>query len=436
MVARHDVRPAQHHLVTLADLDLGARQRRSDGADLVVVGVVDRRTGGVLGHAVALEDQDARGVEPLGDLAVERGGARDEEPHATAEALTDLAEDELVEDAVLHLEGERHRLAVALERVDRETHLEGLVEDLLLRTALGLLHRDDAPVGLLEDARRGAHEGRLDDPEVLDDPVHAAVDRGGEAAGQLGREQHLAERVRHRQPQELQVVLAEDALHLDGGALVDPRAVQQAHALGATGRAGGVDQGGELLGLDRRDRRGDGVGVLGEVGVAQGGQRVHRDDVVPVGGRVVEADQLDDRGQLGAVLGDLRDLRSVLREEHAAFGVTQDVRRVLGVRRRVDRGRGTSGAHHREIGQDPLVAGARRDAHALLALEAQRLQTRGEARDQVADLPPGHRLPGVTHREAVRLPVRGRLDTVPEQDGDVGDELVEERGITHDRHAE
>ena len=59
---------------------------------------------------------------------------------------------------------------------------------------------------------RRAHEGRLHHGEVLDDLVHAAVDGGGEAAGELGREQHLAERVRHRQPQELHVGLVEDLL--------------------------------------------------------------------------------------------------------------------------------------------------------------------------------------------------------------------------------
>src|SRR3546814_13152807 len=53
------------------------------------------------------------------------------------------------------------------------------------------------------------------DREVVDDLVHAPVHRGGEADRELRREQHLAEGVGHRQPQELQVVLGEDALDLD-----------------------------------------------------------------------------------------------------------------------------------------------------------------------------------------------------------------------------
>ena len=180
------------------------------------------------------------------------------------------------------VEQERHRLAGALAAVDLEADLEGLVEDLLLQPALGLLHRDDPAVRLLEDARGGAHERRLHHAEVVDDLVDPAVDRGREAARELGGEQHLAERVRHRQPQELQVVLVEDVLDLDRGALVDPGPVRQPHALGAAGGAGGVDQGGELLGLDGRDRRLDGVGVLDEVLLAEVGERVEGDDPVAV----------------------------------------------------------------------------------------------------------------------------------------------------------
>ena len=43
-----------------------------------------------------------------GDLGVERGRARDEEAHPAPEAVADLAEDQPVEQAVLHLERQRH----------------------------------------------------------------------------------------------------------------------------------------------------------------------------------------------------------------------------------------------------------------------------------------------------------------------------------------
>src|SRR5690606_2673397 len=130
-------------------------------------------TGGVLRHAVALEDLDPGGVEPLADVTVESGRAGDEEAHAPTEAVTDLGEDELVEDGVLEPEPERDRLALPLEALDLEADLEGAVEDLLLGTALGGLHGDDLAVGLLEDSGRRTHERRLHDAQVVDDLVDA-----------------------------------------------------------------------------------------------------------------------------------------------------------------------------------------------------------------------------------------------------------------------
>ena len=139
------------------------------------------------------------------------------------------------------------------------------------------------------------------DAQVVDDLVDATVDRGSEAARHLGRHQDLAERVRHRQPAGTAGRSREDVLDPDGLALVDPRRVAQPHALGAAGRAGGVDQGRELVGRDRRGRLGDDVGVLGELGRAQRGQVVERDDPVAVGACAVEGDDLDQVRQLGAV---------------------------------------------------------------------------------------------------------------------------------------
>ena len=255
-------------------------------------------------------------------------------------------------------------------------------------------------------------------PEVVDDLVDPAVDRGGEAAGELGGEQHLAERVRHRQPQELQVVLVEDVLDLDRGALVDPRPVQQPHALGAAGGAGGVDQRRELVGGDRPRGLLDDARVLGEVGLAELGEVVEADDPVAVR-RTVEGDDLGQVRQLVAVLLELGDLLVVLREHDPGLGVAEDVRRVLGVRRRVDGRRGARRTHHGQVGEDPLVARAGRDADALLGLDPEGEQARREPLHQVPGLPPGHRLPGLTARVAERLVVRRLLDPVEELHGEV-----------------
>ena len=143
-----------------------------------------------------------------------------------------LPKTSLSNSAVLHVEQRARAPALALGLVDGQADLEGLLEDRLLGAALGGLHGDDAGVRLLEDPRRGAHERRLHDAEVVDDLVDPAVDRGGVADRELRGQQHLAEGVRHRQPAELEVVLAEDVLRLDRRALVDPRPVPQPDALG------------------------------------------------------------------------------------------------------------------------------------------------------------------------------------------------------------
>ena len=106
-------------------------------------------------------------------------------------------------------------------------------------------------VHLLEDARHGAHEGRPDDAQVLDDLLDAAVDRGRESDAQLRRPDHLAEDVREREPEELQVVaVAQDAGLLDRLRLRDPAGVRELDALRPAGRAGRVDEGRERVAAD------------------------------------------------------------------------------------------------------------------------------------------------------------------------------------------
>src|SRR4051794_38696995 len=110
-------------------------------------------------------------MEPLGDLTVQRGRTGDEEPDPATEASPDLVEHQPVEQRVLPSEQERDRLALSDQPVAGEAHLEGPVEDLLLEATLGGLHGDDPRVRLLEDAGRGAHEGRAYDGQVVDDLV-------------------------------------------------------------------------------------------------------------------------------------------------------------------------------------------------------------------------------------------------------------------------
>ena len=261
------------------------------------------------------------------------------------------------------------------ELVDLEADLEGLVEDLLLQAALGGLHGDDPAVRLLEDARRGAHERRADHGEVVDDLVDPAVDRGREAAGELGGEQHLAERVRHRQPQELQVVLVEDVLRLDRRALVGP----------ATGAAAARPWAGRWC---RRCRSGWPASRAGWPGDRARRRRPGARPAAPAPSSSRSASAITQSpsvapskvttlarcGSSDLCSRELGDLLVVLGEHDPALGVGQDVGDVLGVGRGVDRrGRG-AGAHDGQVGEDPLEAGARRRCR-----PAARARCRGDA---------------------------------------------------------
>ena len=61
-----------------------------------------------------------------------------------------------------------------------------------------------------------------------------------EAGGHLGGQQHLAERVRQRQPEVLHVVGGQQPGLVDGDTLVDPAVVREPDALGPAGGAADV----------------------------------------------------------------------------------------------------------------------------------------------------------------------------------------------------
>ena len=268
------------------------------------------------------------------------------------------------------------------------------------------LHHHDPRVRLLEDARRGTHERRLHDAQVVDDLVDAAVDRGGEAARELRGEQHLAERVGHRQPQELEVALVEDVLRLDRRALVDPGLVQQPHALGPPGRAGGVDQRGELVGRDllRRWSRWRWGGRRGRRRRARPGRPcviTLSPSAVPSKVTIFFSCGSSDRCSLIFAICSSFSAKTIWHSESLRMYAVSSP-----LVRRVDRGRRAGRTHHREVGEDPLVAGARGDADALLGLQTEREQAGREAGDPVAGLLPGDGLPGLAPRVAVRLASR------------------------------
>src|SRR6476646_10572553 len=80
VIAVHHSAAADLNFPSVAvDAYRGTVEGQADGAQLVVIGPVDARPGRGLGQAVALQDQQARGMKPLADVAVQRCRAGDEE---------------------------------------------------------------------------------------------------------------------------------------------------------------------------------------------------------------------------------------------------------------------------------------------------------------------------------------------------------------------
>ena len=202
-----------------------------------------------LGEAVALEDQHAHGGEELAHLLGERRATGDEVADAATGALLDLLEDEPIRDAQLKLEPRRIRRAGDVVGVLLAAQSERPAEDLLAQRRAGLDGRGDARVEALIEARHGDHDRRLDLGHVgrkaLDHRLGvgdraASAERHELAGGALGH-------VRKRQEREEQVVLVE-VDGLDAGLeVVKHVAMGQHHALRVGGRAGGMDDGADLV---------------------------------------------------------------------------------------------------------------------------------------------------------------------------------------------
>ncbi|CAM5679988.1 hypothetical protein SVIOM74S_01093 [Streptomyces violarus] len=224
--------------------------------------------------------------------------------------------------------------------------------------------------------------------------------------------EHLAEDVRERQPQVLHVVAADQPGRGDRLRHVRPVVVQQAHALGAAGGAGGVDEGGQLVLGDRADPLLDQLGVLLQPGGTARLQFVEAEH--PVAG--LDAGRVDDHdmgevGQLGALLLRLGELVGVLRDQHPA---ARSPTGCTPTRRRWSAGRPSSCAAPAHMmprsARIHSIRVAEARATRCSGLHAQLDQPGRDGVDPLGGLAPAQRLPvvraltgGRRHRVAVRL---------------------------------
>ena len=151
--------PRVEHLAVVGDPHGDAGDRLADGADLLPFRPVHRHRRGGLGQPVPLEDGDADAAEEVPKPRRERRAAGDRPLGPAAERGAELAVDQPVEQGVLGPQPQAgppgvERLAVA------DGGLGGAGEDLAL--ALGQRLGLRAVVDLLEHARHGEHERRLE----------------------------------------------------------------------------------------------------------------------------------------------------------------------------------------------------------------------------------------------------------------------------------
>ena len=274
-------------------------------------------------------------------------------------------------------------------------------------------------MGLLEDARCRTHDCRTHDSEVLDDLVDATVDRRREPDRQRQRQHHLAEGMRQWQPQEVQVVRAQDLQGVDGGGGIRPRPMREPHTFRPAGGTGRVDDAGQLLRSDAVDAVVHRIRGLGEQSPAECLEFGESQHPVAVALTVaVEDHDLVNVGQFGAACDQLVDLGLILGHHDAASRIGDDECDVVGVGGRVDRGRGGTRAHHGEVDENPFVPRRRCQRDPVLGGDAQRDQPSRDQADAIIDLLPGDARPAVVKGVPERLGLRSGRDAIDEQPGD------------------
>ncbi|MDF9872869.1 hypothetical protein OKW18_005007 [Streptomyces pratensis] len=405
----------QQHLAVVGDPHHRARQRLADRTDLLPVPRVEGRGGARLGEAVALQHREADTAEEVAEPLAQRGASGDRVLAAAAEHRAQLAEHQLVEDLVLDPQARRRAFRGAQRTAVGDRRVGGPVEDLPLAVGLRLGAR--RVVDLLEHPRHTEDQRRPERGqfvgEVLDVRHAAELDRGhhrgdlDQPAEDVGGGEEEQDGTLARTEEGL------EPLH-DVAALREEAAVGQHAALGAAGRARGVDDRRGVVGLGahhaqvqrlvrhtgaRRHELADGTPVdLPDVFQGR--------EPVPHGG---------DGLRVGATLHDDRD----------RAGIAEYPLDLLGGAGLVHRHGDGARAPDREVQQDPLEAGAGHEGDAVAGLDPRGDQAPGgvldlsqepgrrDVRPDSGHLPAHHRdvgmLSGVAADEIRQIAVRRDL---------------------------
>ena len=309
--------------------------------------------------------------------------------HLAAERRAQPGVDEPVEQRVLQAEREAGTAGVQRLAVGDGGGLRP-GEDLAVTLGGGLV--PGAVVGLLPQPRHRQHRRRLVRRQFGDGVGHVGQpEDGARVDGAVLDELGVA--VRERQEQQRRGVLVEyppEAVVLHAVAGVgDDVAVAEHAALRPAGRAGGVDDLGEV------------VGAAGPAPFLDLLRR-HLRAACPDVGQAAEAAAVDlphvgERGQAGPRRGDLLGVIVGLGHDGDRTGVAEDPLDLLERGGRVDRDGDTAGGQDGVVNKRPLEPGARHQRHAVTRLDAGGDEAGGDVANLPGELAPGHRRPGAVH---------------------------------------
>ena len=383
VVAEEHVRPLDHHLVVVGELQRDAGTGLAGRADTVRILEIDHAGRRRLGHAIALDEGDAvHAVEEMRQVGVHRGAAARQVLEVGSQRRSHRGADDLHVERMLQPFGHGMRPAGHLVLGPLGEMGHGLGEDPSADTSTGLLR--GGVVDLLEHARHPQQIGGLESPQIgqqmvgVGDVAHHAVradrhvlDVPGEAMRQrqeqqqaAGLEQHLVQHVVSRIHDVGEVPVREH------GALRTPR---------GTGR---VHDGGQIVGLDA----GDG---LVQLGIADRPAEI--DDRVHAGRAEVEhvSEPFTTAAQI------LQDVcvRVVPGERDHRIDIIDDVLGLPGGIRLIDRHTDRADGRAGEIDDAPVVAGRRIDDDHAPRTHVQRHQSLGHGTHTLQHLRGGDIVP-------------------------------------------
>ena len=351
-VAEHDVWSAGEDFAIFGEGDFDAAEHGADGADadIAVGGVVDGDDGGGFGEAVAFVDVDAGGGEGAYHAWLDAAGACDDDEAVAAEAFAPMAVDHVFEEALGYLvaEGDFFEEGVVVACA----MLEGAGVDFLFQAVEVLAGGIEFVVYHLEHTWHGAEAVGVDLAHVLLNGAHVFGVVDADAFG-LEVVVHAA-LVHVVEGQE-----AEDAAV--GGHGVDlfvceevgaHVAVGEHDALGVAGGAGGVDEGGPIVGFDGL------LDLLHDGGVFLAARDARLEDFEHAV-LALDACQGEDGGRvvhLGEGGTDAIEEDVVADEDVACLAVIEDIMVVVGAEGGIDGHVDDTGHCQRHVDEVPLGA--------------------------------------------------------------------------------